>query len=310
MAIENTGILIAAIVLVALLLMQRKAPFRLIGRATQAMVRPLARGFSAVRRPIVWTLRRLRLIAKVQTKPEPEIAIHSAVGVIARVFATGTETDKAISDNFDVATAQIERNKQLFCSWLSPVSAPHAIYNDAQAQADFEKAKQFFSTSIPTDTNPQNLYEDIESAFIVSMFQHSDKPCFYVLSQFRKTINANVMILAIVFSAIVSFVAVANIMLSTSVDFYGAFNTGEKLPGSLNLWFVSVPIDISRDFFNRFVFGFASCLVGYCVMWLFYHTEYTQFQRYNGQHLKTYLVDYLGRVDRRNCTFSPPQNRT
>lgn len=297
MAIENTGILIAAIVLVALLLLQRKAPFRIIGRATQAVMRPIARVFRAVRRPIVWTLRRLRLIAKVQTKPEPEIAIHSAVGVIARVFATGTEADKAISDNFDVSTVQIERHKQLFCSWLSPVSTPHAIYDEAQAQADFEKAKEFFSTSVPTDTNPQNLYEDIESAFTVSMFKHSDKPCFYVLSQFRKTINGNVMILSIVFSAIVSFVAVANIMLSTSVDFYGAFNIGEKLPVTLNVWVASLPIDISRGFFNRFVFGLVSCLVGYCVMWLFYHTEYTQFQRYNGQHLKTYLVDYLARIN-------------
>ena len=167
MAMENTGILIASIVLVALLLLQRKAPFRIIGRATRAVVRPLARIFRAVRRPIVWTLRRLGLTAKVQTKPAPEIAIHSAVGVIARVFATGTEADKAISDNFDVSTVQIERNKQLFCSWLSPVSTPHVVYDDAQAQADFEKAKQFFSTSIPTDTNPQNLYEDIESAFTV-----------------------------------------------------------------------------------------------------------------------------------------------
>jgi hypothetical protein len=297
MAIENTGILIAAIVLVALFLLQRKTPFRIIGRATRAVVRPLAHLFRAVRRPIVWTLRRLHLAAKVQTKPEPEIAIHSAVGVIARVFATGTEADKAISDNFDVSTVKIERNKQLFCSWLSPVSTPHVIYDDAQAQVDFEKAKQFFSTSISTDTNPQNLYEDIESAFTVSMFKHSDKPCFYVLSQFRKTINANVMILAIVFSAIVSFVAVVNIMLSTSIDFYGALNTGEKLPLTLNLWVVSLPIDISRDFFNRFVFGFVSCLAGYCVMWLFYHTEYSQFQRYNGQHLKTYLVDYLSRIN-------------
>jgi hypothetical protein len=297
MAIENTGILLAAIVLVALLLLQRKAPFRIIGRAARAVVRPLARVFRAVRRPIVWSLRRLHLTAKVQAKPEPEIAIHSAVGVIARVFATGTEADKAISDNFDVSTVQIERNKQLFCTWLSPVSTPHVIYDDAQAQTDFDKAKHFFSTSIPTDTNPQNLYEDIENAFTVSMFKFSDKPCFYVLSQFRKTINANVMILSIVFSAIVSFVAVANIMLSTSVDFYGAFNTGEKLPLTLNLWVVSLPIDISRDFFNRFVFGFLSCLVGYCVMWLFYHTEYSQFQRYNGQHLKTYLVDYLARIN-------------
>jgi hypothetical protein len=297
MVIENTGILIAVIVLVALVLLQRKTPFRIIGRATRAVLRPLARLLRAVRRPIVWTLRRLRLTAKVRAKPEPEIAIHSAVGVIARVFATGTEADKEISDNFDVSTVKIERNKQLFCSWLSPVSTAHVVYDDAQAQADFEKAKQFFSTNISTDTNPQNLYEDIESAFTVSMFKLSDKPCFYVLSQFRKTINANVMILAIVFSAIVSFVAVVNIMLSTSVDFYGALNTGEKLPLTLNLWVVSLPIDISRDFFNRFVFGFLSCLVGYCVMWLFYHTEYSQFQRYNGQHLKTYLVDYLSRIN-------------
>jgi hypothetical protein len=297
MAFENTGILIAAIVLVALLLLQRKAPFRLIGRVTLAVVRPFARVVRVLTRRIVWILRRLRLIAETQAKPEPQIAIHSAVGVIARVFATGTEADKAISDTFDVSRVQIDRNKQLFCTWLSPVSTPHVIYDDAQAQTDFEKAKQFFSTSIPTDTNPQNLYEDIESAFTVSMFKDSDKPCFYVLSQFRKTINANVMILSIVYSAIVSFVAVANIMLSTSVDFYETFHIGEKLPVTLNLWFVSLPVDISRDFFNRFVFGFASCFVGYCVMWLFYHTEYTQFQRYNGQHLKTYLVDYLARIN-------------
>jgi ABC-type multidrug transport system fused ATPase/permease subunit len=171
------------------------------------------------------------------------------------------------------------------------------VYDDARAAADFEKARQFFSTSIPTETNPQNLYEDIDSAFIVSMFKDSDKPCFYVLSQFRKTINANVMILSIVFSAIVSFVAVANIMLSSSVDFYGWFNLSDKLPLTLNLWVVSVPIGLPRDFFNRLVFGFASCFVGYCVMWLFYNTEYTQFQRYNGQHLKIYLVDYLAKIN-------------
>jgi len=290
MAFENTGILIAAIVLVALLLLQRKAPFRLIGRVVQAVARPFARVIRVV-------TRRLRLIAGAQAKPEPQIAIHSAVGVIARVFATGTEADKAISDNFDISTVHIARNKQLFCTWLSPVSMPHVIYDEAQAEADFEKAKQFFGTSIPTDTNPQNLYEDIESAFTVSMFKDSDKPCFYVLSQFRKSINANVMILSIVFSAIVSLVAVANIMLSTSIDFYGAFNVGEKLPVTLSLWVVSLPIDISRDFFNRFVFGIVTCFLGYCLMWLFYHTEYSQFQRYNGQHLKTYLVDYLARLN-------------
>jgi hypothetical protein len=293
MAVGNTGILIAAIILVALLLLQRKAPFRMIGRA----LRPFARMFRAATRPIVWIARRLRLISKVRPKPEPEIAIQSAVGVIARVFATGTEADRAISDNFDVSIVAIERHTQWFCTWMSPVSAPNTVYDEAHAAVDFEKAKQFFGTSIPTDTNPQNLYEDIDGAFIVSMFKDSDKPCFYVLSQFRKTINANVMILSIVSSAIVSFVAVANIMLSTSIDFYGAFNIGERLPSTLNLWAVSLPIDIPRDFFNRLVFGFGSCFVGYCLMWLFYNTEYSQFQRYNGQHLKTYLVDYLAKIN-------------
>jgi hypothetical protein len=293
MAIGNTGILIAAILLVALLLLQRKAPFRMIGR----VVRPLARLFRALTRPIRWIARRLRLIGKVRATPEPEIAIQSAVGVIARVFATGTEADKAISDGFDVSTVHIERYKQWFCTWMSPVSAPNVVYDDAQAAADFEKAKRFFSTGVPTDANPQNLYEDIDSAFIVSMFKDSDKPCFYVLSQFRKTINANVMILSIVFSAIVSFVAVANIMLSTSLDFYGFFNISAKLPSPLSLWGVSLPIDMSHDFFNRLVFGFASCFAGWFVMWLFYNTEYSQFQRYNGQHLKTYLVDYLAKIN-------------
>jgi hypothetical protein len=297
MPIGNTGILIAAIVLVALLLLQRKGPFRMIGRMIRAVARPFARVFRAMTRPLRWIARRLRIVGKVRPTPEPEIAIQSAVGVIARVFATGTEADKAISDNFDVSTVHIERHKQWFCTWISPVSAPNVVYDEARAAADFEKAKLFFGTSVPTDTNPQNLYEDIDSAFIVSMFKDSDKPCFYVLSQFRKTINANVMILSIVFSAIVSFVAVANIMLSTSVDFYGEFNVGERLPSTLNLWVVSLPIDIPRDFFNRLVFGFVSCFAGYCVMWLFYNTEYTQFQRYNGQHLKTYLVGYLAMIN-------------
>ena len=123
MAFENTGILIAAILLVALLLLQRKAPFRLIGRVTQAVVRPFARVFRVLTRRVVWILRRLRLVARAQTKTEPQIAIHSAVGVIARVFATGTEADKAISDNFDVSTVHIARNSQLFCTWLSPRSS-------------------------------------------------------------------------------------------------------------------------------------------------------------------------------------------
>jgi hypothetical protein len=297
MLIENTGILVAAIILAALLLLQRKTPFRLIGRVAHTIGRPFSPVVRSIRRPVIWTLRRLRIISRTPPPAEPEIAIHSAIGAITRVFATGTEADKAISDGFDIAAVRIERHKQLFCTWLSPVSAPNTPYDDEQAGSDFAKAKYFFNTSVPTQANPQNLYEDIDSAFIVSMFKDSDKPCFYVLSQFRKTIDANVMILSIVFSAIVSVVAVANIMLSTSIDFYEGFKVSEKLPISLNSWLGNFTLDIGPDFFNRFVFGFVSCVIGYFLMWLFYHTEYSQFQRFNGQHLKTYLVDYLGKIN-------------
>jgi hypothetical protein len=32
-------------------------------------------------------------------------------------------------------------------------------------------------------------------------------------------------------------------------------------------------------------------------MWLFYHTEYAQFQRYNGQQMNNFLVDYFARIN-------------
>ncbi len=56
--------------------------------------------------------------------------------------------------------------------------------------------------------------------FIVNLFKGSDKICFYVLSEFRKAINFNVTMLSVIFSLIVSVVAVLNILWSRSVDFY------------------------------------------------------------------------------------------
>ena len=44
-----------------------------------------------------------------------------------------------------------------------------------------------FAAEVPLRSNPLNLYDDIHNAFIVNLFSRSDKPCFHILSEFRKS---------------------------------------------------------------------------------------------------------------------------
>ena len=83
-----------------------------------------------------------------------------------------------------------------------------------RAALDLEKAKHFFSVEIPIISNPLNLYDDIDGGFVVDLFKDSDKECFYVLSEFRKTINLNVLKLSVLFSLICLSCAVRNLSLS------------------------------------------------------------------------------------------------
>jgi Big-like domain-containing protein len=294
-------ILLLAIVFVALLLPLRRIPFLIVGRVFRTLSRVMRRLFRTLSRPVARLLRLLRIISRKAPKPKPAVAAEGVIGVsvgaVSRAFALGSETDLEIATDFDTSSVEIQRNRQLFCSWLSPVTGKHVAYDEKQAELDLKEAIHFFNTSIPMESNAQNLYEDIEGAFIVKMFQNSDKPCFHVLSEFKKTINANVMILAVLFSAIVSVVVITNVLFSTSIDFHRFLQLVEALPINVDLLVTKLDFNPSKEGANKLVFGALSCWLGYMLMWLFYHLEYKPCQRNNGQNMNPFLLDYFSNIN-------------
>jgi hypothetical protein len=292
-------ILTLVIVSVALLLLLRRFVFRIIGRIIRILGRLIARLFRMISKPIIRLLRLLRIVSKTPPNAQPAVAVQSVVGLsaVALAQAFSGETEEAIARNFDTDSIRIQRNKQFFCTWLRPLSIPHVPYGKEKAEADLESAKHFFSVDIPTDSNPLNLYDDIDGAFIVNLLKDSDKVCFHVLSEFKKAINGNVIVLSILFSFIVSVVAVANLLLSTSIDFYSLLGLAGRLPLDIELLGTKWELNLAQDVFNKMIFGSLSCLSGYSIMWFFYHTEYAQFQRYNGQQMNNFLVDYLANIN-------------
>ena len=303
MLIENTLsaaiILLVVIGFVALLLLLRKFAFLIISRIFRASWRVFARVFRILAKPIARVLRLLRIISKVPSTTQPAVAVESVVGlsVGALAHAFASENEEAIARNFDTASIDIQRNKQFFCTWLSPPHAQHLLYDRKRAEDELTRAKEFFTTDVPTGSNPLNLYDDIEAGFIVKLLNDSDKSCFHILTEFKKTINANVIALSILFSAIVSVVAVLNILASTSVSFHYIFGIQKYLPVGIDLFATKFELNITSDFFDRALFGILSCFVAYFLMWFFYHTEYAQFQRYNGQQMNNFLVEHFASIN-------------
>jgi len=297
--VSSGTVLLIVIVFVAVLLLLRRFVFRMIGQVFRLFWRLIARIFKLIAKPTMRLLRLLRIISKAQPQGKPAAAVQSVVGLSAAALAHAFsgETDQAIARNFDPASIRIQRNKQFFCTWLSPLGDPHVPYDNAKAEADLKSAKHFFSAEIPTESNALNLYDDIDGAFIVNLLKDSDNSCFYVLSEFKKAINGNVIVLAVLFSFIVSVVAVINLLLSTSVDFYSMLGLATHLPVYVELLGRKLELSATPDFFNKMVFGSLSCLAGYVVMWFFYHTEYAQFQRNNGQQMSNFLVEYLAGIN-------------
>jgi hypothetical protein len=291
-------ILTLVVVFVALVLLLRRFVFRMLGRIIRTVGRLIARVFRLITKPILRLLRMLRIVSKSPPKPQPA-AVQSVVGLsaVALAQAFSGETEEAIAQDFNTDSIRIQRNKQFFCTWLRPLSIPHVPYDKEKAEADLKSAKHFFSVDIPTDSNPLNLYDDIDGAFIVNLLKDSDKVCFHVLSEFKKAINGNVIVLSILFSFIVSVVAVANLLLSSSIDFYSIAGLAGHLPVDVNLLGTKWELNVPQAFFNKMIFGSLSCLAGYTIMWFFYHTEYAQFQRYNGQQMNNFLVDYLANIN-------------
>lgn len=283
-------ILIVTIVVAALLVLMRGVAILIIGRLFRWFVRPILAGIGWVFQRMAAGLRFLRILSRSRPQQRPtEAFLGLSVNTLSRAL---TETEEAIRHNPSPANVEIKRHRRIVCFWLAPQIDHKGEYERPEAERDIKRAERFFSTDIPVESNPLNLYDDVHNAFIVDLFGDSDKGCFHVLTEFRKTINANVVMLSVGFSLIVSIVAVLNILWSKYVDFYrlAGVPQGRWLPPVIS--FLGSEFE-TKMVVNTAIFGAATSLLGFGLMWLFYNIAYDQSQRHNGQQMNNFLVRYL-----------------
>lgn len=275
-------LLLGAVLVSVLFVLLRRIAFRWL-------LRPLGRGIRAVSARLRGLL---RLGGRAPKQKPAKSLLGLSVGTIAEAF---TETDEAIAADLDKSSVSIEPQSRLACTWIRPTLAYSSEYHREDAEEDFANAKRLFSTVVPIESNPLNLYDDIHNAFIVNLLSKSDKGCLYVLSEFKRVINSNVLALAGIFSFIVSLVAVLNVTASTSIDFYRIFNLGGVEPVARSLAFLGA----DAEALNKGMFGLVSCAVGYLLMWMFYQMAYDQAQRHNGREMHNLLLGYLANISNR-----------
>jgi hypothetical protein len=263
-----------AIVVVALLLVFHRTVLSILRFA----LRPVGRLFRAVRR--VLASLRFASLAAPEVKPLQSI-VGVGVGSLARVL---NETDEAIARHLGPTPMPIVPKRGLFCTWINPQFPHDTLYEREHAEEDLKKAREFFTAGIPTHSNPLNLYDDIEGAFLVNLFRGSDLACFHVLAEFRKVITRNILHLTVLFSLIVSVIVVADFQLSAWIG--DRFDVPEAFQAYL-----------SKPVFNQIVLGALSFLCGYFLLLFLYHAEYKHFQRYNGQQLNNFLNRYLAEIN-------------
>ncbi len=287
-------VLIIFVVLAAFFVLMRRSPFLVLARLFRVITLPFAR-----------LLQALKIIPRTGTGVKRSVTLTTGftptVGaVFARLFTRETETEKALGPIAEKASPHLKIRRGTLFKWMEP---QEGLIEAARAEqggdmADFEKAQHFFAYDIPVRSNPQSLFEDIYGAMIVDQFKDSDRTCLYVLYEMRKVINDNVRVLSVLFSAIVAIIFVINIFYSTSIHFVGLIGPLQNLtlPLMIDIPLIGSQIMIGAESINKAVFGSLSCLLGIFIMWVFYQTEYSHFQRNNGRELNNFLTRYLARL--------------
>lgn len=287
-------VLIVFVVVAALFVLMRRSPFLVLARIFRAITSPIAR-----------LLRALKILPKAGAGAKRAVTLTTGftptVGaVFARLFAGETETERALGTIGEHAKPYLKLYRGTLFKWMEP---QEGLIEAARTEQDgntpaSEKAHFFFSYDIPVRSNPQSLFEDIYSAMIVNQFKASDRTCLYVLYEMRKVINDNVRMLSVLFSAIVAIILVVNIFYSSVINYVDLIGPlrGVALPYILEVPLTGWQITIGAETINKAIFGSASCLFGIFLMWVFYQTEYSHFQRNNGRELNNFLTRYLARL--------------
>ena len=269
-------ILLVSIGVLFVMMLARQIPLQLLGRAFGSIFRPLARV--------------LRLGGRRQL--QPSAFSNSAWAGLARAFRHRTATEIALGDDFAHEEKHLRRQGVLF-RWVSVIVGYISVPPDLKketAEEYFERGREFLNGRVPIDADPQNLYEDDEGAINANFFE-VDRPMQYLLNEMRKTINANVRKLTVVFSTIIATVLIVNLLYNTGAlfDFHNALG----LSGNVGFG----PFTITPQDFNQTGFAISTTLGGAFVMWIIYFVEYVPYQRNNFREMSNFITRYLARLN-------------
>lgn len=277
----NGIILLVSIGILFLLALARQIPLQILGRILSPVSRTLGRllGMKAMSRAGPGTIR-------------PAHMGPSAWAALSRAARHQTETETAMGDGFEHEKAHMNRSGLLF-HWLAVkvgyIRIPGELTPDV-AEDYFQQGHQFLNGRVKISANPQNLYEDEEGALIASYFP-IDHGALYLLNTMRTIINSNVRKLTVVFSTIIAFVLVINLLYNdgTLIDLHAMLG----LTGALTLG----PLQMEAGDINRTLFGGLSILGAAFLMWIIYFVEYVPYQRNNFRELSNFITRYLARLN-------------
>lgn len=266
------ALLIVSLFFLVLIVKGRKGALRAIARAVRYPFKPIAR----LLRPAA---RRLKLTPASAGAAERHLG-QNAWLAFARFFVWQSESETALAE--DALNMRIDLPARgLLFKWIDV--SDHEIQSSSpkvdDANRNVENARLFYAQDEDIFANPGNLFEDIEAAFIIKMFRNSDAGFFYVLTELRKQINANVRDFAVWSSFIVVSVLLFNVFLP---QLTAPAAEASALP-LLN---------------NEALIGIASCALGTTLMLAAYSLAYVHHQRNNGMQLNNFVQRYLSHLNR------------
>ena len=274
-------ILLVSIGVLFLLALARQIPLQILGRLLSPVSRATGKlfGLKAAPRAGPGTIR-------------PAHMGPSAWAALSRAARDNTETETVMGDGFEHEKSHMNRSGLLF-HWLAVkvgyIRIPGELTPDV-AEEYFKQGHEFLNGRVKISSNPQNLYEDEEGALIASYFP-IDHGALYLLNTMRSTINSNVRKLTVVFSTIIAFVLVINLLYNDGslIDLHGVLG----LTGALALG----PLQMAPSDINQALFGALSTLGGAFLMWIIYFVEYVPYQRNNFRELSNFITRYLARLN-------------
>jgi len=188
----NAIILIAAVIAVVAILVLLRQP---LARALRLMLRPL-RGAA----------RKAARRSRGGVRPR-QVVGQGALASIGHVLLGESQIDHALHDFEAHAKSHLRAHHGIGFRWLQPLAGyialkPEMSENDAKAY--FEESRGFFCHDTPVFEDPNAFYEEIEGRHIIEMFGPRDYGAYYFLNGVRRTVNANVRILTLWASVILS----------------------------------------------------------------------------------------------------------